>query len=210
MDVQKLFSTYKLLPPSPAWSSVEKAMRELEGATNLGDEDHLESVDMVRRFAATLRFRHEDLAKAVACSAFLGTAAEDGSFGERAEAGLDAIATSCGFTALTTDNVVAVTSSLYEVWQSSIPPVEEIGLPDTETSGIIAGWRDWIGKLQQTLRPDTWDPTVVQESSNYAWREMSELLLSYLRDDKPDTYTLPGFPYLVCAVRKQMGGKGMA
>lgn len=210
MDLEKLFSTYKVLPPRPAWRAVEQALTEMEseGTDEESSSEKEERVAIVRQFASSLVERGETLSQAIACSAVLGRVAGDNEPGTWIETGLDAIAAGANFRDSSSETVRQVIAALYESRLSKPGVFEKIGQPAKLAPDNVEAWRHWLENLTAVLSGEpVWTPTELTEARARAWQQAHARLLGYLQLSSPPKSAVaalvePSIDHLLCAAAK--------
>ena len=210
MDLEKLFSTYKVLPPRPAWKAVEQALVELEseGHDEESSPEKEDRLAMVRQFATALVDRGETLSQTLACTAVLGRTAGGEGLGQWVEAGLDAIASCAAFRESSSESVRRIVGTLYERRLDKPEAFGEIGEPATLAPGTVDAWHEWLVNIETALANETvWSPVELDAARAKAWENARERLLDHLEQvARPSKSTpadlVPPTADLLCAVRK--------
>lgn len=145
-----LSSQFRILPISPAWSNVRKAMHHIQQAIDAGDQGSAHRhFFLLRRYADLLRQAGSTITDAILCGAVVGKAADVSSLGKRILLGLSAISSAYRFSekedVAIAEDLRKLRHSLAERWPWMQPFVE--ASPNSEATKSM----DWYPKLEEAL-----------------------------------------------------------
>jgi hypothetical protein len=183
VDLERLAGTFRVVPASPEWVAVQRALVALEAAARFRRPPNSGDVDVVRAYTALLEQSGEVIALALVCGTLAGTGLPAStSAATRMTAGLQAIA------ALALGGTLSPLEVLRGVWTEAARPPLEGGLgvalsaspPPSLAPATLGAWKDWVksrwfvaqardsGPDLSALRAQGWDTWLQRFRTNAA------------------------------------------
>lgn len=193
VDFTMLADQLRLLPVSPAWGEVSKAIARLEDSVKVKSQPSPSDPESVKVFATRLRLNGEALGNALAAGLVLGEVSGRSGAGEKLVAGLAALARAYRFDGMNEKGVAATLAELKQTLTKDSPRIAEAWrVPALTDPDSVVQWEAALVAVRDTAEvPVTDIDGLVRRNSESAWTDWAVRLRSFFSGEPPLPPTAP-------------------